>query len=98
MGERGEILHRVREASRDFQEEGRAMKCVHCGGEMRRATTPLHIDRKGCHLTVDEVPAWVCGQCGEPFFEERELAAVQELARSVDEKCRALGAGTRAGR
>ncbi len=66
------------------------MKCVHCQGVMRRGTAPLHIDRKGCHVTLDSVPAWVCEQCGEPFFEEREVAAIQDLLRSVDEKSRAL--------
>jgi YgiT-type zinc finger domain-containing protein len=66
------------------------MKCAYCGGSMKRGTAPFHIDRKGCHVTLDDVPAWVCEQCGEPFFEEREVAAIQELAKSVDEKSRAL--------
>ncbi|MHC4247943.1 MAG: YgiT-type zinc finger protein [Planctomycetota bacterium] len=66
------------------------MKCVHCRGEMKRGAASLHIDRKGCHVTLDSVPAWVCEQCGEPHFEEREVAAIQELTRSVEEKCRAL--------
>ena len=66
------------------------MKCVHCQGVMRRGAAPLHIDRKGCHVTLDSVPAWLCEQCGEPFFEEREVAAIQDLLRSVDEKSRAL--------
>jgi len=38
------------------------MKCIHCRGKMKRGTTPLHVDRKGCHLTLDAVPAWVCEQ------------------------------------
>ena len=66
------------------------MKCVHCDGVMERGTASLHIDRKGCHLTLDRVPAWVCEQCGESYFEEREVTAIQELVRSVDEKSRAL--------
>lgn len=66
------------------------MKCLHCQGEMRRGTTPFHIDRKDCHLTLDSIPAWVCAQCGEPFFEEREVNAIQDLIRSVEEKTRAM--------
>jgi len=66
------------------------MKCIHCQGEMRRATTPLHVDRKGCHLTLDAVPAWVCQQCGEPYFEEKEVDAIQDLVRSVEAKAEPL--------
>ena len=55
------------------------MKCMHCRGEMKPGTTPFHIDRKGCHVTLDEVPAWVCEQCGESYFEEKEVTAMQAL-------------------
>ena len=75
---------------RRFQREEEVMKCIHCQGEMRRGTTPLHIDRKGCHLMLDSVPAWVCDQCGETYFEEKEADAIQDLIRSVEQKARAL--------
>ena len=68
------------------------MKCIHCQGEMRRDTTPFHIDRKGCHLMLDSVPAWVCDQCGETYFEEKEADAIQDLIRSIEQKTRALAA------
>jgi YgiT-type zinc finger domain-containing protein len=55
---------------------------------MKRGTAPIHIDRKGCHVTLDDVPAWVCQQCGEPLFEEKEVEAIQDLVRSLDEKAR----------
>ena len=48
------------------------MKCIHCSGRMKKSVAPFHIDRKGYHLSLDAVPAWVCTQCGEPLFEERE--------------------------
>ena len=66
------------------------MTCLHCQGEMKRGTTPLHIDRKGCHLTLDNIPAWVCSQCGEPYFEEGEIDAIQDLIRSVEQKTQTL--------
>ena len=62
------------------------MKCIHCQGQMKRGTTPFHIDRKGCHLVLDNVPAWVCQQCGETYFEEKEVDAIQDLIMSVEEK------------
>ena len=66
------------------------MKCMHCQGEMKRGTVPFHVDRKGCHLLLDEVPAWVCAQCGEAYFGEREVDAIQDLVASVEEKAEAL--------
>ena len=66
------------------------MKCLHCRGEMKKGSTPFHIDRKGCHLTLDKVPAWVCSQCGEPYFEAAEVDAIQDLIRSVEQRTQAL--------
>ena len=77
---------------RRFQSEGEEMKCIHCQGQMRRATTPFHIDRKGCHLMLDAVPAWVCEQCGEAYFEEKEVETIQDLVRSIEAKAEALAA------
>jgi YgiT-type zinc finger domain-containing protein len=66
------------------------MRCVHCQGEMRRGVTPLHIDRKGCHVLLDSVPAWLCEQCGESLFDEKEVCAIQDLIRTVEQKADAL--------
>ena len=66
------------------------MKCIHCHGQMKKGTTLFHVDRKGCHLTLDAVPAWVCEQCGEAYFEEKEVDAIQDLVTSVEQKAQAL--------
>ena len=68
------------------------MKCVHCRGDMTRRTAPLHVDRGGYHVVLDAVPAWVCQQCGEPYFEEREVDAIQNRIHSVDENARRITA------
>jgi YgiT-type zinc finger domain-containing protein len=57
---------------------------------MKKSTTPFHVDRKGCHLVLDAVPAWICKQCGEAYFEEKEVDAIQELVRSLEQKAQAL--------
>jgi YgiT-type zinc finger domain-containing protein len=57
---------------------------------MKRGTTPFHVDRKGCHLVLDSVPAWVCQQCGETYFEEKEVDAIQDLIMSIEEKAQVL--------
>ncbi|MFQ5865516.1 MAG: YgiT-type zinc finger protein [bacterium] len=66
------------------------MKCIHCQGKMQRKFAPFHIDRKGYHLTLDEIPAWVCTQCGEVYFEEAEVEAIQEVIQSLDERTKKL--------
>lgn len=60
------------------------MKCMYCQGEMQKGTAPVHIDRHGIHVSIDEVPAWVCTQCGEPFFEESQVEGIQNIAKAVD--------------
>jgi len=53
---------------------------------MKRDKAPFHIDRKGVHLSLDNLPAWVCQQCGEPYFEESEVDAIQAILREVGKK------------
>lgn len=62
------------------------MKCHYCQGNMEKGLTSFHVDRKDCHLTLDKVPAWVCSQCGEAYFEETEANAIQDMVRSVEQK------------
>jgi YgiT-type zinc finger domain-containing protein len=53
---------------------------------MDRGTAPFHIDRKGFHLTLDTVPAWVCAQCGEACFESSEVDAIQQVIHDLGTK------------
>ncbi len=66
------------------------MKCIHCQGVMKKGTAPLHIDREGCHVTLDNVPAWVCQQCGEVYFEEQEVDTIQDLIKTLEQKAHQL--------
>lgn len=66
------------------------MKCIYCQGKMKKGTTPFHVDRKGCHVTLDDVPAWVCEQCGESYFEEKEVDTIEELVQAVEQKMNQL--------
>ncbi len=68
------------------------MKCMHCSGEMKRGKVPFHVDRRGIHLTVDEVPAWICQQCGEPYFEETEVESIQTMIRALERETEKLAA------
>ena len=79
----------------DEETRSRDERRSRCRGTMRRSTAPIQIDRLGYHLAFDAVPAWVCGQCGEPSFQDREVDAVQGAIRILDEQTRQLATGVR---
>jgi YgiT-type zinc finger domain-containing protein len=62
------------------------MKCLLCSGEMEKATVSYTVDRKGYHLFIEKIPAYVCSQCGEKYFKEKEAAAIQNMIKALEEK------------
>ena len=66
------------------------MECLYCKGKMQRDKTTYPINRKGYHLLIEDVPAFVCRQCGEPYFEEKEVDAIQNLIGDMDRKALAI--------
>ena len=60
------------------------MTCPHCRGELRKGSAPFHVDRAGCHVHWDAVPAWVCNQCGEAVFEGEQVDAIRETLSALD--------------
>jgi YgiT-type zinc finger domain-containing protein len=60
------------------------MECLYCNGTLMRKRVSYTATRKGYHLIIDDVPAWVCEQCGEPLFDEKMVDTIQELLRGVD--------------
>ncbi|HYT53504.1 MAG TPA: YgiT-type zinc finger protein [Verrucomicrobiae bacterium] len=66
------------------------MECIHCKGWMKCGTAPFSLDRNGNHVSWDAIPAWVCTQCGEPFFEAREVDLIQNALRDLDRESAAL--------
>jgi len=60
------------------------MKCLYCGGEMRKTKSNYTIDRKYYHLFLEEVPAYVCTKCKEKLFEEAEVEAIHRLIKHLE--------------
>ena len=60
------------------------MECLHCKGTLKKGEAPIRIDRDGWHITINSAPAWVCDQCGEYLFDENEVAAIQDLIKTVE--------------
>jgi YgiT-type zinc finger domain-containing protein len=50
------------------------------------------VTRKGYHLILDNVPAWVCEQCGEPLFDAETVDAIQAMVRAVESRLEKLNA------
>ena len=63
------------------------MNCVICKqGETRPGTTTVTLERSSTTVVFKNVPAQVCGHCGEPYWDEeiseKLLQAAEEAARS----------------
>ena len=55
------------------------MVCPECKGKMRKEHTSVTLFREGVPVLFENVPAWVCVQCGETW-----LSA--EAAKKLDER------------
>ncbi|NJN74529.1 MAG: YgiT-type zinc finger protein [Limnothrix sp. RL_2_0] len=66
------------------------MECLHCKAQMRLDSTSFSVDRKGYHITLNEVPAWVCDQCGESLLETSEVEKIQAMLSTLDRESVAL--------
>jgi len=62
------------------------MECHYCKGVMARGKTTYTISRHGYHLLIHDVPAWICQQCGETYFEGKEVDIIQDMIRTLDSK------------
>jgi YgiT-type zinc finger domain-containing protein len=60
------------------------MQCLYCRGSLVRKKVSYTATRKGYHMIIDDVPAWVCQKCGEPLFEEQAVEAVQGILHEID--------------
>ncbi len=58
-----------------------AQTCEFCEGTvaLRCARVPFHF--KGTMIYGDNVPVWLCGKCGERFFDAPVYKRLEEIAR-----------------
>ncbi|MBL7075215.1 type II toxin-antitoxin system MqsA family antitoxin [candidate division KSB1 bacterium] len=66
------------------------MRCYVCNGEMKKGKGSYNIHRKGYHFILDEIPAWVCENCGETYFEEDEVEEIQSLIDELDSRIKKI--------
>lgn len=61
------------------------MKCFHCQSDLKRGTATFTDSRKGYVIVLQDIPAWVCTQCGEPLFDAAAVRGIQDVLHSLDE-------------
>ncbi len=58
-------------------------KCSECGGQVRRKTVTQIFEKEGAKVKLSGVRAWVCGRCGEVYFEPGGAQQVVEAVNSL---------------
>lgn len=53
---------------------------------MCRGSAPFHVERDRFNLTLQNLPAWLCNQCGEVCFEEEEVDRIQAVIQAVEDR------------
>ena len=57
--------------------------CTECGGSLKKSAITQEFEKEGIVVRISGVRAWVCGSCGEIYFEpggaQRMAEAVQSL-------------------
>ena len=66
------------------------MECLYCKGDMVKSSAPFNVDRNGYHITWESIPAWVCSQCGEALFEDKEVEHIQKALKKLDDETKQL--------
>jgi len=59
------------------------MRCLCCQGTVERTTTRVKLERSGCRLEWEAVPAWVCTRCGQSYFEPPEVERLQLASKAL---------------
>jgi len=59
------------------------MTCTVCRGEVTRTTTSFPVELEGGFLIVKNVPADVCGQCGEVFIPDDVAEALEKTVEAA---------------
>ena len=68
------------------------MRCSHCQSELKRGTATFTDSRNGYVIVLQDIPAWVCTQCGEPLFDPDAVSGIQDVLQAVDERVKKLRA------
>jgi len=55
------------------------MTCVLCKGKMKKGLVNYSVDCKSQFLLIKDVPALICDQCGESFFDDEVYDKIEKI-------------------
>lgn len=59
-------------------------RCEICLAPMEQELQDYEVEHAGQRLRLEEVPVWVCIQCGEIVVDDEVVEAVEELLHSIE--------------
>jgi len=57
--------------------------CSECGGPVRRKTIAQEFEKGGMKVRLTGLKAWVCGECGEVYFQPGGAGKVARAVNSL---------------
>jgi YgiT-type zinc finger domain-containing protein len=74
----------------EVNERGNQLECYFCGdGEVEKSKTTYDLNRLGYHILFD-VPALICAQCNEIYFEDETVDHIQNIVKNLDSRINKL--------
>jgi len=70
--------------------KGKIDRCEYCDGEMQARVVRARFHYKGQTIFIDGVPAWVCSQCGEQYFDAPVYRRMEEIAAHANQLTRTV--------
>ncbi len=56
------------------------MKCLVCGAEsMEKGRTSYFAQIDGCYIIIENVPCYICSQCGETVYSASVMEKIEEI-------------------
>ena len=59
------------------------MTCFMCKGSVQDGFSTFTADMDGCIVVVKNVPARVCGQCGEASYSDEVARRLEQIVQSI---------------
>ncbi len=66
------------------------MKCVFCGGKLKKENVTFTYDDEDKYLFVEDVPAEVCTSCGEKTYSPSVIDDLLKFARNEFQPARTI--------
>jgi len=59
------------------------MNCIMCKGNLEKGLINYPVDARSQFLLIKDVPALICDQCGEYFFDDEIYAKIEGVVESA---------------